>query len=306
MKKHAASKNAGSDGAEPLVASSSGTIKESPIDPIVEDLLEVFERRREKDIISDLLYSLDRLGHRGQSSSTDMSAIAFGIDTNVLIKIAKDKEVSESMISYFGSHAFPIILPGQAVQEFWNNMSSFMETASSKLDKAFDQFKDVIRKTKIDFRNHIEDIEQNLLKFETEYKGIYGKSVLDDVKRIIDDLKENVIVSYCPRYAFYDISVHRDSTKTPPGFKDEKNNYGDFFIWVDFLYGLKKLQNDGYRFEKVVLVTDDGKPDWVSGNAEHPILVFEVRSILDVPFEIWKSSKFIEEINRQTIAKPTS
>lgn len=301
MKKYPTSKSTGYDSAAPSNTSSSGTFNESSVDPIVEDLLEVFERRNERNIVSDLLYSLDRLGQKGQSSSTDMSSIAFGIDTNVLIKIAENKTISESMISYFGNHTIPIILPGQAVQEFWNNVGKFVETASDKLDKAFDQFKKVVSNTKVDFKNHIGDIEQNVRRFENEYKGIYGKSVLDEVRRIIADLKDNVIVSYCPRYAFYDLSIHREKTKTPPGFKDDDKNDGDFFIWADFLYGLKKLKNDGHHFEKVVLVTDDGKIDWVFGNAEHPILVFEVRSILDVSFEIWKSSKFIDEIRKQTM-----
>lgn len=307
MNKCPNSKSAGSDSATPLGTLASGTITRDSIDPIAEVLLGVFERRNKTDTVDGLLYSLARLNQSNKTPSTDMSNIAFGIDTNVLIKIAKDDDISESMISYFGNKCtIPVILPGQTVQEFWNNMASFMETASSKLAKAFDQFKKVVVETKVDFKNHIEDIEQNLRKFENEYKGIYGKSVLDNVRKILVELKDYVVVSYCPRHVFYNISIHRKNTNTPPGFKDHYTNDGDFFVWVDFLYGLKKLQDDGCKFEKVVFITDDSKIDWVFGNAEHPILVLEVLSILGVSFEIWKSSKFIAEIEAQTSIKSTS
>lgn len=303
MKKYPTSNSAGSDSAAPLDALASGTA----VDPIVDVLLGVFERRCETDTIDGLLYSLDRLRQSSQAPSTDISNIAFGIDTNVLIKIAKDDTISELMTSYFGNkHTIPVVIPGQTVQEFWNNMASFMETASGKLARAFDQFKAVVGETKVDFKNHIEDIEQSLRKFENEYKGIYGESVLDNVRKILTELKDCAVVSYCPRDVFYNISVHRKNTKTPPGFKDHYKNDGDFFVWVDFLYGLRKLQDSECSFEKVVFVTDDSKIDWVFGNAEHPILVLEVCSILGASFEIWKSSKFMERIKAQISVKPTS
>ena len=47
--------------------------------------------------------------------------VAIGIDSSVFLKIVGHRK-SADIIDYLSlQHAAPLILPGQAVQEFWNN-----------------------------------------------------------------------------------------------------------------------------------------------------------------------------------------
>ena len=81
---------------------------------------------------------------------------------------------------------------------------------------------------------------------------------------------------------------------TPPGFRD--NGDGDFFIWVDLLTGLLEAQALGKEYRRVALVSLDKKVDWSRAGIAHPILVAEVRTLLNVPFEIWTIDRLSAEI----------
>ena len=97
-----------------------------------------------------------------------------------------------------------------------------------------------------------------------------------------------------PRAPFQEIGALRKRTRTPPGFRDDGD--GDFFIWVDLLTGLLDAQVRGDKYGRVALVSLDKKVDWSRAGIAHPILVAEVRTLLNVPFEIWTIDKLATEI----------
>jgi hypothetical protein len=68
------------------------------------------------------------------------------------------------------------------------------------------------------------------------------------------------------------------------------------FIWVDLLTGLLEAQSKGEAYGRVALVSLDKKVDWSRAGMAHPILVAEVRALLNVPFEIWTLDKLAEQI----------
>jgi hypothetical protein len=107
-------------------------------------------------------------------------------------------------------------------------------------------------------------------------------------------LKKKAAVSYAPRALFHEIGTYRKTTKTPPGFRDDGD--GDYFIWVDLLTGLLDAQVRGEKYGRVVFVSLDKKVDWSRAGVAHPILVAEVRALLNVPFEIWTIDKLATEI----------
>lgn len=111
---------------------------------------------------------------------------------------------------------------------------------------------------------------------------------------LLETLAKKASTPYAPRLRFQGIAALRKSTKTPPGFRDEGD--GDFYIWVDFLTGLQKAQSDKQAFSRVVLVTMDRKIDWSRAGVAHPILVAEVKALLNVPFEIWTIDRLAKEI----------
>jgi hypothetical protein len=111
-------------------------------------------------------------------------------------------------------------------------------------------------------------------------------------------LQKRASVPYAPRLRFREIAAQRKKTKTPPGFKDEGD--GDFFIWVDLLTGLQQARLEGQEFERAVFISHDQKVDWSRAGIAHPILVAEVKALVDVPFEIWNIQKLAGEIARAT------
>lgn len=94
------------------------------------------------------------------------------------------------------------------------------------------------------------------------------------------------------------LATHRKRTKTPPGFKDDGD--GDFFIWVDLLTGLQLARASSRQFSRAVLVSGDRKLDWSRNGIAHPILVAEVRALLNVPFEIWPTQKLADAVATAT------
>jgi hypothetical protein len=101
---------------------------------------------------------------------------------------------------------------------------------------------------------------------------------------LLEVLAKRASVTYAHRALFQNICVLRKKTKTPPGFKDDGD--GDFYIWVDLLTGLLEARVKGEKYERVVLVSLDKKVDWSRAGIAHPILVAEIRALLDVPFKI--------------------
>lgn len=51
---------------------------------------------------------------------------------------------------------------------------------------------------------------------------------------------------------------------------------GDFFVWCDFLLGVLSVEVLPTR-EEFLLVTDESKPDWKTGEGGHPYLLEEFR-----------------------------
>ncbi|MBT4966453.1 MAG: hypothetical protein HOJ94_06170, partial [Alphaproteobacteria bacterium] len=162
----------------------------------------------------------------------------------------------------------------------------------------FEDFSDELDKFGEDFGDFAPVIKEKLNVFSAEHGHIFDKATIHKTLKLLEVLKEKSSVPFVPRSAFKEIVEIRFSTKTPPGFKDDGD--GDFFIWADFLYGLKAAQSEGTNFTRAVLVTDDKKPDWSRKGRAHPILVSEAQAYLGVPFELWSQDKLIAEVEKST------
>lgn len=223
---------------------------------------------------------------RGRS----LSSLAFGLDTNILLRIGKADHKTTDLFDYLvTSHQGPLILPGQVVQEFWNNTISVVDTVAKSLKKRFDDLQRDIARTGMhdDFEQRFRDL---LSEYEEHYGFIYDPRTVEKFAEFFEMLESKARVAYVPRSRFERLVSMRSSTKTPPGFKDDGD--GDFFVWADFLLGLLESRAAGAEFTGVVLITEDTKADWSSGGSAHPILVAEVAALLEVPLETWTLEKF--------------
>lgn len=237
---------------------------------------------------------IDNLEGGLNSSSLDISKLAVGIDSSAFLRIASHNK-GEDLIDYFSAnHKGPLILPGQTIQEFWNNELSAVDTVSKILDGSFKKFKTDIDKLDHDFEDLKYNLQGILDSFQSDHGHVYSHSTVRKTLSLMQTLNSRARIPFAPRSYFSCLAKQRQMTKTPPGFKDSGD--GDFFVWVDFLFGLKQAKDEGEIFERAILVTNDTKIDWGRPGLTHPILVAEAHAFLGVPFETWTLTKFAEKV----------
>lgn len=257
------------------------------------ELIELLNRQVKLDAISALIDSI-----RPPTSEIDLKDTAIGLDANAFLRINNNKK-SEDIVDYLGTaHSAPLILPGQTIQEFWNNQLVVVDTIASALRGKIDALKAEITKLQDDFGDYAIRIEALIDEFNAQHGHVYDEATVRKTLALLEILQAKAKVPYAPRLALQEIALHRKRTKTPPGFKDGLD--GDFFVWADFLTGLQQCRAEGAKFSRAVLVTLDKKPDWSRSGKAHPILVAEVRALLNIPFEIWTIDKLAEEVANAT------
>ncbi|MEH6459618.1 PIN-like domain-containing protein [Chitinimonas sp. JJ19] len=256
-------------------------------------LFNVLDRRTAIESLDALVYAL-----RPSHTATLLGRTAIGLDANVFLRLSGHAK-SVDIIDYLSAtHSAPLILPGQAIQEFWNNQLQAVDTVTSGLRKKFDSLKADFGKVDKNFGDYAAQIDELLEKFSAEHGHIYEEGTVRKTLALLEMLQKKALVPYAPRLKFREIAAQRKKTKTPPGFKDEGD--GDFFIWVDLLTGLQKAKAAGHDFDLAVLISHDQKIDWSRAGIAHPILVAEAKALVGVPFEIWTIEKLASEIANAT------
>ena len=248
-------------------------------------LVDVFDRNTEIDGIGALAHSVSTLGERTEHGRTleSLKGAAIVLDTNVVLRIPLHRS-SADIIDYIKGHEGPIVLPGQVVQEFWNNELAVIETAAKKLKKSFDSFRATLTELKLVDDIRVGQIESMVDDFEGQYGVLYLPETQARVRRFIDMLMDKCIAPFAPRDRLMKLAADRKASKTPPGFHDSGS--GDFLVWADAMYGLLSLEDrEGLR--KVILLTNEKKSDWVRGDIVHPVLVAEAKALLGVSLEAW-------------------
>jgi hypothetical protein len=223
-----------------------------------------------------------------------LSDTAVAIDANILLRLSTSPQ-GPNIADYLGTrHAAPFIMPGQIIQEFWNNQLGTVNSVAETISKHVETLKKAVKD--IDSEGQIlEDIQRIPDKIQEDYGYLYDGNLNAKTKALFSAMSQGAKLIYSRRTLFLRIAEERKANKTPPGFKDQ--GHGDFFVWVDFLTGLQAAKREGKTFSRVVFVTQDQKADWVRGGVAHPILTSEVRALFSVPFEIWKMDRLIQEVN---------
>jgi hypothetical protein len=164
----------------------------------------------------------------------------------------------------------------------------------SSLQKKFEAFRIEVGRLDPQFGDYVHRIQASLDEFNMEWGHVFDEGLRRKTAAFLRLLETRALIPFAPRLRFQELAVHRKRTKTPPGFKDDAD--GDFFIWVDLLTGLQLARARGHHFSRAVLVSSDRKIDWSRNGITHPILVAEVRALLNVPFEIWPIQKLADAI----------
>ena len=193
--------------------------------------------------ILNLEVELDHLGKLREalkSSTQDTvpdSSIAIGLDTNVLLNLGKGRQ-GPDMVDYLSQqHQGPVILPAQALVEFWNNKLSSIQGLAERLQSAFDNLRQTIRELDPGYRRFAEGADALMEQFREQYGHVFDERLATQVITLLDGLDGRAIVPHLPRDLLVGIAEQRQATKTPPGFRDSGD--GDFTVWAEFLHGLQ-------------------------------------------------------------------
>jgi hypothetical protein len=255
------------------------------------DLVGVLSRQTPSESLAALVMAL-----KPEASKASLAETAIGFDSTVFLRLAAHPK-SEDIVDYLSSkHSSPLILPGQAIQEFWNNQLQAVDSIATNVRKKFDAFQSELRKADPYFAQYAEKIEALLEEFRTQHGHVYDEATVRKTVAVLELLQTRASVPYASRTTFKDVAAYRKRTRTPPGFKDDGD--GDFFIWADFLTGLQLARAKGSTFVRAILVTRDQKVDWSRAGIAHPILVAEMKALLGISFEIWNDEKLNSEIEK--------
>jgi hypothetical protein len=211
------------------------------------------------------------------------TVIAF--DTNVFLKLSSHRKSADVIDFLLTSFSGKILLPGQVIQEFWNNQLSAVDTLATSIKKQSENLKKEVEKIDPGYGEFATRFQNLIDEFQANYGYIYDERTLRRINLIVAMLAEKALVPYCRRDEFSAIASIRKSTKTPPGFKDESD--GDFYVWADLLLGIAILERQGFSPLRVVLVTNDSKVDWSRNGVPHPILSAEMKALCGATFQIW-------------------
>jgi len=256
---------------------------------IVERMIEVFDRRVEIPALNSLISALRA---NGDASSLDGAAIA--IDANAVLRIPQHRKSSDIVDYLSVQHSGPIVLPGQVVQEYWNNQLAAVDTVSKGMQKKFDAFKAEVDRYDQTHGEAFVKITDGLEAFKYDNSELFHPDTVHKTLTFLETLADKAIVPFAPRIAFHLIAEHRKRVKTPPGFRDEGE--GDFYVWVDLLFGLLSIPASVAAPTRLILVTNDGKIDWCREGEAHPLLCAEAKALLGLEFEIWTLDKFARAI----------
>lgn len=216
-----------------------------------------------------------------QTCNLAETVIAF--DANVVLRLSKHPKCDD-IVDYLRTN-FPgrLILPGQVIQEFWNNQFLAVDSVSALVQKKFKELNETIGDFDERFGPYADRFQELLEEFNHDYGYIFDDNTARKTKLFIDLLLEKAHVSFVPRSLIAQAAEVRKRSKTPPGFKDAGD--GDFFVWADLLLSLAQLAQEGVVYKRVTLVTLDKKIDWSRGGIPHPILSAEIQAICGAEFE---------------------
>lgn len=231
-------------------------------------------------------------------SNATFEVTAIAIDANVFLRLSTHPKAADIIDYLTSAHTAPVILPGQVIQEFWNNQLQAVDSIASGLRKRFEQIRSDVEKIDGSFGDFADEFQDLTTRFSDEFGYAYDESTVRRTQQLLDVIKTRATVSFCSRPRFAEIALNRKRTKTPPGFRDDGD--GDFFVWIDLLFALHIAKSAGQAFSRVALISHDKKIDWMREGTPHPILIAEMRALFDVPFEILSLQQLSQEVSAAT------
>ncbi|TBZ50391.1 hypothetical protein E0H68_37240 [Rhizobium leguminosarum bv. viciae] len=258
-------------------------------DATLAKIIDVLDRRENIPMLESLASAV-----KGGAHDITLANSALVLDANVFLRIPSHKKSADIMDYLTGVHEKPVVVPGQVIQEFWNNQLSAIDTVYKTVSKKYTEISKEVDKYKTAGVVGIEAVAEALEAFKLGNEHVFEPELMSKTSSFIERLVNRAVVPFAPRGPFVEVSLSRKRAKTPPGFKDEGD--GDFLVWVDLLWGLHGAKAGGASFDNVILLSHDTKVDWSRGKVAHPVLTAELRAVLAAHFEIWTLDRLSDAI----------
>jgi hypothetical protein len=225
---------------------------------------------------------------------------AVGLDTNALKRLRRDTRAASEVLAYFESEQIPVIIPGQAAQEFWNNHGAVASDLGAVVAEIAKLQKRVNRiNSSPEINSKIDAIGRDISGISQDLQDLSNPHILAESLTLWASLIEVADFPFVPRGVFSPIGRDRFDSQTPPGFEDSdksSNQLGDFFVWADFLFGILESTEATTREGTLILVSDDRKPDWITSERTHPVLIGEALDLTKKQFEIMSTDQLVEKV----------
>lgn len=214
------------------------------------------------------------------------------LDTNAISRIASERDhyvFTDYLANKFAGH---LVIPGQVLQEVWNNVTGF-ENNYQKLKKYSDDLIAILNSGVFGELEGAQTLLGEVREFGAEVEQLRKPKFNEEIVKLLTAMVSMGRTDYFPRGRFNEIAISRHKTKTPPGFGDDLNNDGDFYVWADLLLSLTRL--DLGKVSRVIFVTGEkAKRDWRQGGVPHPTLVAEVAELCGLKLEIVDTKLFFK------------
>ena len=92
-------------------------------DATLAKIIDVLDRRENLPILESLASAV-----KGAAPDTTLTNSAIVLDANVFLRIPSHKKSADIMDYLTGVHEKPVVVPGQVIQEFWNNQLNAIDT----------------------------------------------------------------------------------------------------------------------------------------------------------------------------------
>lgn len=216
--------------------------------------------------------------------ATELPAL-IGFDTSALKAYRRTPIEWNRLLDRLDEKGVSVVIPGQAIQEYWNNHRTFTKEDATRLKGLVDKLSAELGTAGVALGASLTGDLQNIVtSFEQETKELQNDpAFLQRSIDVLDRALRDRQAAFVPRTRFYELANVRLGSKMAPGFDDTKSKaaaLGDFFVWADFLLGAMAVVDAGRPRPPAgvgfgVFVTDDKKTDWRTGYLPHPALSAE-------------------------------
>lgn len=154
-----------------------------------QDLENVLTRSSSIDPVTPLIASLDV-----EADEVDLDRVAIGFDTNALLRVVGHRK-SYEVIDYFGrARNAPTILPGQSVQEFWNNQSKGYGSVANKIRADFANLSRTIQSIDDRFDDFSLRFDELFSQFRGSFENVFDEDEQRSTKEFFENLRSFSVI----------------------------------------------------------------------------------------------------------------